>query len=66
MQEDWFLLDQLRKFANGQRRFGDANAPLMKAAVAELSPDDLRNLVAYIAKDLTVTPPLPKVGAPEP
>ena len=66
VQEDWFLLDQLRKFANGQRRFGDANAQLMKAAVAELSPDDLRNLVAYIAKDLTVTPPLPKVGASEP
>ena len=38
---------------------------MMKAAAAALSPDDLRNIVAYIAKDLTVTPLLQKVGPPK-
>ncbi|HJN82658.1 MAG: c-type cytochrome [Verrucomicrobiota bacterium] len=67
VQEDWFLLDQLRKYANGQRTVhpSDAGGVLMKAAAAALSPDDLRSVVAYIAKDLTVTPPLQKVGPPK-
>jgi len=38
---------------------------LMKAAAANLSPTDLRNVVAYIAKNLTVTPLLQKVGPPK-
>ena len=67
VQEDWFLLDQLRKYANGQRTVHprDAGGVMMKAALAGLSPDDLRNMVAYIARDLTVTPPLQKVGPPK-
>jgi len=57
------LLDQLRKYANGQRTVHprDAGGVMMKAALAGLSPDDLRSVVAYIARDLTVTPPLQKV-----
>ncbi|MBS33085.1 MAG: hypothetical protein CMO68_01600 [Verrucomicrobiales bacterium] len=68
VQEDWFLLDQLRKYANGQRGVHPSNAGglMMKAAAAALSPDDLRNIVAYIAKDLTVTSPLQKVAPPKP
>ena len=64
VQEDWFLLDQLRKYANGQRSVhpSDAGGVMMKAAAANLSLNDLRNMVAYIAKDLTVTPLLQKVG----
>ena len=67
VQEDWFLLDQLRKYANGQRTVhpSDAGGVMMKAAAAALSPDDLRSVVAYIAKDLTMTPPLQKVGPPK-
>ena len=67
VQEDWFLLDQLRKYANGQRTVhpSDAGGVMMKAAAAALSPDDLRSVVAYIAKDLTVTPPLQKVAPPK-
>ena len=67
VQEDWFLMDQLRKYASGQRGVhpGDAGGVLMKAAVANLSPTDLRNVVSYIAKNLTVTPPLQKVGPPK-
>ena len=67
VQEDWFLLDQLRKYVNGQRSVhpSDAGGVMMKAALAGLSPDDLRNMVAYIARDLTVTPPLQKVGPPK-
>ena len=68
VQEDWFLLDQLRKYANGQRGVhpSDAGGLMMKAAAAALSPDDLRHVVAYIAKDLTVTPPLQKVVPAKP
>jgi len=67
VQEDWFLIDQLRKYANSQRGVhpGDAGGVMMKAAAANLSPNDLRNVVAYIGKDLTVTPPLKKVGLPK-
>ncbi len=61
VQEDWFLLDQLRKYANGQRSVhpSEAGGLMMKAAVAELSPDNLRDVVAYIAQELTVTSPEP-------
>ena len=67
VQEDWFLLDQLRKYANGQRSVhpSDAGGLMMKAALAGLSPGDFQNVVAYIARDLTVTPPLQKVGPPK-
>ena len=67
VQEDWFLLDQLRKYANGQRSVhpSDAGGVMMKAAAVNLSLNDLRNMVAYIAKDLTVTPLLQKVGPPK-
>ena len=43
---------------------GDAGSVLMKAAAANLSPTDLRNVVAYIAKNLTVTPPLQRSARP--
>ncbi|MBT4227020.1 MAG: c-type cytochrome [Verrucomicrobia bacterium] len=64
VQEDWFLLDQLRKYATGQRSVhpSDAGGLMMKASLAGLSPGDFQNMVAYIARDLTVTPPLQKVG----
>ena len=67
VQEDWFLLDQLRKYANGQRSVhpSDAGGVMTKAAASNLSLNDLRNMVAYIAKDLTVTPLLQKVGPPK-
>lgn len=64
VQEDWFLLDQLRKYATGQRSVhpSDAGGLMMKASLTGLSPGDFQNMVAYIARDLTVTPPLQKVG----
>jgi len=64
VQEDWFLLDQLRKYATGERSVhpSDAGGLMMKASLAGLSPGDFQNMVAYIARDLTVTPPLQKVG----
>ena len=64
VQEDWFLLDQLRKYATGQRSVHPSGAGglMMKASLAGLSPGDFQNMVAYIARDLTVTPPLQKVG----
>lgn len=67
VQEDWFLLDQLRKYANGQRSVhpGDAGGLVMKAALAGLTPGDFQNMTAYIARDLTVTPPLQKAGPPK-
>jgi len=67
VQEDWFLLDQLRKYANGRRSVhaSDAGGVMMKASLAGLSPGDFHNMVAYIARDLTVTPPLQKVGPPK-
>ena len=64
VQEDWFLLDQLRKYATGERSVHPSGAGglMMKASLAGLSPGDFQNMVAYIARDLTVTPPLQKVG----
>ena len=64
VQEDWFLLDQLRKYATGQRSVHPSGpgGQMMKASLAGLSPGDFQNMVAYIARDLTVTPPLQKVG----
>ena len=64
VQEDWFLLDQLRKYATGQRSVHPSGAGglMMKASLTGLSPGDFQNMVAYIARDLTVTPPLQKVG----
>jgi len=64
VQEDWFLLDQLRKYATGERSVhpSDAGGLMMKASLTGLSPGDFQNMVAYIARDLTVTPPLQKVG----
>jgi cytochrome c553 len=67
VQEDWFLLDQLRKYATGERSVhpSDAGGLMMKASLTGLSPGDFQNMVAYIARDLTVTPPLQKVGPPK-
>ena len=64
VQEDWFLLDQLRKYVKGQRgeHPEDKYGMIMKSSTADLSLNDLRNIVAYIAKDLTILPPLKKVG----
>ena len=64
VQEDWFLMDQLRKYANGQRgdHPRDIDGVIMKSSTDDLSLNDLRNIVAYIAKNLTILPPLQKVG----
>jgi cytochrome c553 len=64
VQEDWFLMDQLRKYVKGQRGAHpkDTDGVIMKSSTTDLSLNDLRNIVAYIAKDLTILPPLQKVG----
>ena len=57
-------MDQLRKYANGQRgdHPRDIDGVIMKSSTDDLSLNDLRNIVAYIAKNLTILPPLQKVG----
>ncbi|MCD6050754.1 MAG: cytochrome-c oxidase [Verrucomicrobia bacterium] len=63
--EDWFQLDQLRKFKAGLRgkHPQDAEGNAMRLAVLGLSDDDLKHVTRYIAEDLAVAKPLPK---PEP
>jgi cytochrome c oxidase subunit 2 len=55
-QSDWYLVDQLRKFANGERGYapGDYGGRQMKAMMYALSTEtDYRDVVAYIN---TLTP----------
>lgn len=60
--EDWFQLDQLRKFKSGLRgkHPQDAEGNVMRLAVMGLSDDDLKNVTRYIAEDLAAAKPLPK------
>ncbi len=60
--EDWFQLDQLRKFKSGLRgkHPQDAEGNAMRLAVQGLSDDDLKNVTRYIAEDLAKPKPLPK------
>ena len=50
IQEDWFLLDQLRKYKLGLRgnQPGDAFGTLMAASVKTWSDQDLKDVVAYL------------------
>ena len=50
IQEDWFLLDQLRKYKLGLRgnQPGDAFATIMAASVKTWSDQDLKDVVAYL------------------
>lgn len=67
--EDWFQLEQLRKFKSGLRgkHPQDAEGNAMRLAVLGLSDADLKNVTRYIAEDLAVAKPLPKrePGAPK-
>jgi cytochrome c oxidase subunit 2 len=60
--EDWFQLEQLRKFKSGLRgkHPQDPEGNVMRLAVMGLSDDDLKNVTRYIAEDLAATKPLPK------
>jgi cytochrome c oxidase subunit II len=60
--EDWFQLDQLRKFKSGLRgkHPQDVEGNAMRLAVMGLSDDDLKNVTRYIAEDLAQPKPLPK------
>ncbi len=50
IQEDWYLLDQLRKFASGKRGYHpeDIEGIQMAYTLVNLEGQDLRDLVAYI------------------
>ena len=50
LQEDWYLLDQLRKFAKGQRGYhpSDIEGQQMAAAMIGLEDQDFKDLIAYI------------------
>lgn len=67
--EDWFQLEQLRKFKSGLRgkHPQDAEGNAMRLAVMGLSDEDMKNVTRYIAEDLAVAKPLPKrePGAPK-
>ncbi len=50
IQEDWYLLDQLRKYAKGQRGYhaDDIEGQQMAVAIAGLEDQDFKDLVAYL------------------
>tara|TARA_B110000467_G_scaffold158814_1_gene175482 strand:+ start:6127 stop:6780 length:654 start_codon:yes stop_codon:yes gene_type:complete len=50
IQEDWYLLDQLRKFAKGDRGYHseDLTGQQMAATVKGLEDQTLKNLIVYI------------------
>ena len=50
IQEDWFLLDQLRKYKIGLRgqHSGDTHGQVMSAAVRDWSDRDLKDVTAYL------------------
>lgn len=50
--EDWFLLDQLRKFKSGQRGVHpeDIGGQIMALTVQNLSDQDFKNVVVYITR----------------
>ncbi len=50
LQEDWYLLDQLRKFASGKRGYhsDDFEGIQMAYALAHIDAEGLKDLVAYM------------------
>lgn len=66
LMEDWYLLDQLRKFQRGWRGYDDRDveAKLMALGVKPMTTQELRNVVRYIAEDLAEVPPLKPVQPP--
>jgi cytochrome c553 len=57
VQEDWYLLDQLRKFKAGQRGSDprDVEGKTMQPVMGFLETKDLRDIVRYIALELSRT-----------
>ena len=53
--EDWYQLDQLRKFKSNQRGYHekDTQGRIMAVAVQALSDQDLKNVTVYIAEKLS-------------
>jgi len=60
--EDWFQLDQLRKFKAGLRgkHPQDPEGNGMRVAVMSLSDEDLKNVTRYVVEELSVPKPLAK------
>jgi cytochrome c553 len=61
--EDWYQLDQLRKYQSGLRGTNalDVEGQLMRAAVLTMSEQDFRDVTRYIAEELAATnAPAPK------
>ena len=54
MIEDWYMLEQLRKFQTNQRGYDprDVQGALMKATVAGLSREDFSDVTTYIVTTL--------------
>ena len=54
--EDWYLVDQLRKFKSGMRGTHpqDLEGQIMKAAIVALPDAHIRDVAAYIAQELAV------------
>lgn len=50
IQEDWYMLDQLRKFAKGHRGYhaNDIEGQQMAAALIGLEDQDFKDLIAYM------------------
>jgi len=55
--EDWYQLDQLRKYKSGLRGTNalDVEGQLMRAAVLQMSEQDFRDVTRYIAEELAAT-----------
>jgi cytochrome c553 len=63
--EDWYQLDQLRKYQSGLRgtNAADVEGQLMRAAVLTMGEQDFRDVTRHIAEELAATnaaPPQPK------
>jgi cytochrome c oxidase subunit II len=56
-QEDWYLMDQLRKFKAAQRGVDprDAEGRIMQQMVSALAPQDLHDVVRYLKVTLAPT-----------
>lgn len=55
--EDWYLLDQLRKFKTSQRGENprDVEGQVMRLTLATVDAKDFRDMVSYIARELAPT-----------
>lgn len=55
--EDWYQLDQLRKYQSGLRgtNAADVEGQLMRAAVLTMSEQDFRDVTRHIAEELATT-----------